>query len=167
MDPNFKRSVIALCEHNEEGSIGFVLNKPLDIKLEDLLESFPEFDAGVYFGGPVATDTIHYIHNVGELLDGSVQICQGVHWGGDFEKLKFLVGSELVKPQNIRFYIGYSGWSPGQLKDEMELGSWVIDELDSNYVFKTYNEKLWGKVLNNKGNTFSVIAQMPKSSRLN
>ena len=114
-DSNFKRAVVLMCENNEEGSLGFVLNKPLeDTKIDRLVPEFPEFDANVYFGGPVQTDTIHYVHNVGELLDDSVKITEGVYWGGDFEKLKFLISSGLVKPHNIRFFIGYTGWSSGR-----------------------------------------------------
>jgi putative transcriptional regulator len=88
LDPNFKRSAILLCEHNKEGSVGFIMNKPLDMRIDELIEGFPEFESEVLFGGPVQTDTIHYIHNIGELLEGSRQVTDGVYWGGDFEKLK-------------------------------------------------------------------------------
>lgn len=103
LDPNFKRAVILLCEHQEEGSIGFIINKPINMNINDLVSDFPDFESEVYYGGPVATDTIHYIHNVGDLLDESVEISRGVYWGGEFDKLKFLISSELIKPQNIRF----------------------------------------------------------------
>ncbi len=126
LDPNFKRSVILLCEHgDEDGSIGFVINKPLEIKVNDLITDFPEIEAHVYYGGPVATDTIHYIHNVGELLDDSMKVTRGIYWGGDFTKLKFLIDSKLILPHNIRFYVGYSGWSVGQLHEEIAYKSWV------------------------------------------
>ena len=117
-DSNFKRSAILLCEHNEEGSIGFILNKELDMQVDELIADFPSFDGKVFFGGPVQTDTIHYIHNVGNLLEDSVKVVPGVYWGGDFEKLKFLIQSDMIKPHNIRFFVGYSGWSDGQLGDE-------------------------------------------------
>ncbi|MEL6926102.1 MAG: YqgE/AlgH family protein, partial [Bacteroidota bacterium] len=115
----------------------------------------------------VQTDTIHYIHNVGELLDDSKEVANGVYWGGDFEKLKFLVSSELVHPQNIRFFVGYSGWSEGQLIEEMGIGSWVLADMDSNYVFKSDHEELWQSVMNNKGDAYSIIAQMPDNHFLN
>ena len=161
LDPNFKRSAVLVCEHGGEGSIGFIMNKPLRMNVDDLIEDFPEFEAEVFFGGPVQTDTIHYVHNVGNLLEDSVKVIDGVYWGGDFEKLKFLITSQMIKPENIRFFVGYSGWSEDQLKDEMVFGSWVIAEMDSNYLFKSDPDALWKQVMNNKGKVYSVIAQMP------
>ncbi|MDF1864923.1 MAG: YqgE/AlgH family protein [Saprospiraceae bacterium] len=162
-DSNFKRSAILLCEHNEEGSIGFILNKELDMQVDELIADFPSFDGKVFFGGPVQTDTIHYIHNVGNLLEDSVKVVPGVYWGGDFEKLKFLIQSDMIKPHNIRFFVGYSGWSDGQLGDELEWGSWVVANMFANYIFKDKPKKLWKKIMNNKGDVFSVIAQMSES----
>ncbi len=167
LDPNFKRSAVLLCEHNKEGSVGFIMNKPLNMQIDELIEDFPEFDSEVFFGGPVQTDTIHYIHNVGSLLDDSIWIADGVFWGGDFEKLKFLITSHLIQPHNIRFFVGYSGWSEGQLKDEMIYGSWVLAEMDANYLFKSKPNHLWKQAMYNKGDAYTVIAQMPDSSNWN
>jgi len=161
LDPNFKRSVILLCEHESDGSLGFILNKSLDMKINDLINDFPKFNAPVYYGGPVQTDTIHYIHNMGELLEDSNEIVSGVFWGGDFEKLKFLISSKLVEPHNIRFFVGYSGWTVGQLKDEMRFGSWVLGDMNSNYLFKSESGGLWQQAMEQKGDSYSVIAQMP------
>ncbi|MCL4155937.1 UNVERIFIED_CONTAM: hypothetical protein GTU68_032233, partial [Idotea baltica] len=101
------------------------------------------------------------------ILDDSLKIGKGVYWGGDFEKLKFLVKSELIKPHNIRFYVGYSGWSEGQLQEELNSGSWVIDSMDANYIFKSNQDDLWQKVLHNKGKVYTVIAQMDDFQSLN
>ena len=167
-DPNFKRSVVLLCEHDdEEGTVGFVLNKPLDIKVNDLITDFPKIEANVYYGGPVATDTIHYIHNVGELLEDSVKVARGVYWGGDFTKLKFLIDSKLILPHNIRFYVGYSGWSKDQLKEELLYKSWVTAQMHANYLFKAKPNHLWQQIMYNLGDTFSVIAQIPETHSLN
>ena len=169
MDSNFKRSVICITDHtSEEGTVGFILNKRMNIKLDELVPDIKtEEKFSVYFGGPVATDTIHYIHNVGELLENSIKVSRGIYWGGDFEKLKFLINQELIKPKNIRFYLGYSGWSAGQLEEELKTGSWVKSEVDPNYVFKSISSMLWKQTLANKGDRFSVIAQMPNSISLN
>jgi putative transcriptional regulator len=167
LDSPFKRSVVLICEHREDGTVGFILNKTIDMKIEDLIGDFPEFDAPVYYGGPVATDTIHYIHNVGDLLDNSNEVTRGVYWGGDFEKLKFLVNSKLIKPENIKFFIGYSGWSGGQLDDELKEGTWITDHMYANYAFKDDKDSLWSRVLNNKGDAYTVIAQMPESPSFN
>ncbi|MCL4153824.1 UNVERIFIED_CONTAM: hypothetical protein GTU68_050649, partial [Idotea baltica] len=87
-DPYFHRGVVLLCEHHAEGSLGFIINKPLEMSLNELVEDFPEIESPVYYGGPVGNDTLHYIHNVGELLPDSVEVAPGVYWGGDFHKLK-------------------------------------------------------------------------------
>ena len=160
-DLNFKRSAILLCEHNEEGSVGFILNKQLDMRVDEMLNDFPEFDSSAHFGGPVQTDTIHYIHDKGDILDGSIPIMPGIWWGGDFEKLKVLIDNEVIQPRNIRFFVGYSGRSSGQLRDELGGGSWVTADMHANYLFKTQPNHLWEQIMDNKGDAFSIIAQMP------
>ena len=162
IDPNFKRSVVLLCDHTKkDGTVGFVLNKNLGLQITELIHEFPEFEAEVYYGGPVQTDSIHYIHNVGDLLENSTKVIDGVWWGGDFEKLKFLISAELIKPENIRFFVGYSGWSANQLDNEMKLGSWVLSEMFANYLFQSKPAELWQQVMKNKGDRFEVIADMP------
>ncbi len=168
LDKNFKRAVIMLTDHNsDDGSVGFILNKRFNMKIDELISDFPEIEAPVYFGGPVATDTIHYMHNVGDMLDDSRKIYDGVYWGGDYEKLKFLIDNKLIEPKNIKFFIGYSGWSPGQLVEELESGSWVLGDGHANYVFKSKTDVLWTETLTNKGSNFSVIGQMPEANNLN
>ncbi|HKK75995.1 MAG TPA: YqgE/AlgH family protein [Saprospiraceae bacterium] len=162
LDRDFKRSAVVLCEHNKEGSLGFILNRPLAISVDGLVKDFPEFEAEVYSGGPVDHRTLHYLHNLGDMLDDSVKIARGVYWGGDFEKLKVLISTELVKPKNIRFFLGYSGWSAGQLEEEMRLGSWMLADLFANYVFKTEPDDLWQQVMHNKGDKYTVLAQIPE-----
>lgn len=167
IDSNFKRSAILLCDHRDDGTVGFILNRPLNMQINQLVADFPEFDSEVYFGGPVATDTIHYIHNVGDVLDNSIKVDSGIYWGGDFEKLKFLIQSELIKPENIRFFVGYSGWEKGQLADEMEVGTWYVARMHANYLFKVEPSNLWKKITHNIGNNYSVIAQIPDPVCLN
>ena len=167
MDPYFRRAAVLLCEHGDEGSLGFIINKQLDIDLNDLLQDFPEFESTVYYGGPVQTDTIHYLHNVGELLEDSVKVAPGIFWGGSFEKLKFLVDQRMVLPDNIRFMVGYSGWTSGQLAEEMAYGSWVLGESDPNYVFKQKPARVWQQAMSFKSGVHAVIAQMPEGPLLN
>jgi putative transcriptional regulator len=139
----------------------------MNTRIDGLIEDFPEFAAEVYFGGPVQTDTLHFVHNLGSLLDDSTKIAEGVYWGGDFEKLKFLINAQLIEPRNIRFFLGYTGWGEGQLNDEMDYGSWVIADMDANYLFKSEPENLWQQVMYNKGNAFSIIAEMPEKQSWN
>ncbi|MCB0664193.1 MAG: YqgE/AlgH family protein [Saprospiraceae bacterium] len=167
LDTNFRRTAVVLTEHQDEGTVGFIMNRKMDVELTDLLSDFPELNADVFFGGPVATDSLHYLHNVGDLLEGSIKIKNGVYWGGDFDKLKFLIDAKLITPQNIRFYIGYSGWSSGQLEEELKYGSWVLADMHANYLFKSRPELLWEQIMTNKGNVFSVIAKMPDTVNWN
>ena len=116
----------------------------------------------------MSTDTIHFVHNVGELIDNSVKVMPGLYWGGDFNKLKFLIRSEMVSPENVRFFVGYSRWEPDQLNGELDAESWIISEMDPNYAFNNRkNKNLWRDVLTLKGDSYSVIAQMPERNSNN
>jgi putative transcriptional regulator len=116
-DTYFKRSVVLLTEHSEEGSIGFVLNKPVDLSVNDVLADFPEIDTEVSIGGPVNTNTIHYIHTLGDLIPNSVKVLDNLFWGGDFEVIKEMISEGRIKGSEIRFFLGYAGWSPKQLEN--------------------------------------------------
>jgi len=162
IDPNFRRSAVLLCEHDEEGTLGLILNKLTGMNLNDVLVDMPPFEAPVYFGGPVHTDSLHFIHDMGDLLEDSLPVAKGVWWGGDFENLKFLITSGLLEPRRIRFFLGCAGWSGGQLAEEMETGSWVVSPMDANYAFNSSPEELWSQAMFNKGNRFEVIAEIPE-----
>lgn len=167
IDPNFKRAAVLLCEHGEDGTVGFIMNRRLNMQIDELIEDFPDFSAPVFYGGPVQTDTIHYIHNVGDLLEESHYVSDGVYWGGDFVKLKFLIQQQLIRPTDIRFFAGYAGWSEGQLLDEMSYGSWVVANMDANYLFSSDPNILWRQVLENMGSTYGVIGQIPDDINYN
>ena len=92
--------------------------------LNDALEDFPPFDAPLYFGGPVQTDTIHFLHTLGQKLEGSKEILPGIFWGGDLEMLKLLIDTHQVTKNDIRFFAGYSGWEPQQLTEELKGHPW-------------------------------------------
>lgn len=160
-DINFKRAVILVCEHHVGGTTGFVINRKLNFKINELLIDLPTFDADVYYGGPVDTNTIHYLHRVGDLVDDALMVAPGLYWGGNYEDIKLLIKNELLSPQDIKFFVGYTGWEGGQLLEEFEDKTWLIADFDPNYIFKNLQQDLWSEVLNNKGNTFSVIAQIP------
>ena len=168
-DPVFKRAVVTVCDYKEDdGAIGFILNKPIKMQVAELVQDFPDFEAHVSYGGPVATDTIHFVHNVGDLIEESVKVMPGLYWGGDFSKLKFLIQAEMISPANVRFFVGYSGWQPNQLNSELDAESWIIADMDPNYAFKNKkNKNLWREVLTHKGDAYSVIAQMPEGNSNN
>lgn len=160
MDVYFRRAAVLICDKHPEGTLGFILNKPLDVKVQDILMDFPEFEAFAYYGGPVQTDSLHFLHTAGNLIEDSQYVSPGIYWGGNFEKVKSLIKNGLLTPFNIRFYVGYTGWSKGQLEEELNDNTWISHEMDSNYLFNIKADKLWQVVLEHKGNTHAVIGQI-------
>jgi putative transcriptional regulator len=161
-DPNFKRTVTLICENDaENGTFGFVLNRPLEMKLHEAIHGVKKFNARLYYGGPVELDTLHFLHKFGDEIEGAVEVCEGVYWGGNFEKLKALINSGTVSPNDFRFFLGYSGWSSGQLEDEMTELSWITHEANSSHIFKIKPDDLWKEVLKEKGGEYSQMVNYP------
>lgn len=165
-DTYFKRSVVLLAEHSSEGAVGFVLNKPIEVPLNDVLDDFPALDADVYVGGPVAKDTIHFLHTLGEMIPDTMKIKDNIYWGGDFDALKELIGLGVVKPNQVRFFLGYSGWSPNQLEEEIENNAWVVSEMDTEKIMHA-DEKIWKETLNELGKKYKVWSNIPENPAMN
>jgi len=166
-DDTFRRSVIMMAEHDDEGSIGFILNRPVDMDVNALISAFPEFQARLGYGGPVGQDSIHYIHNLGEELEESMLIQDGLWWGGDFEQLISMVELGKVTAADVLFFIGYSGWSVGQLDEEIKAGSWIISEISASQVLQEDSSELWKETLKPINNNFSVISEIPDADIYN
>jgi putative transcriptional regulator len=166
-DPNFERTVVLLCEHNEEGSFGFVLNKPSILKVNEVMEDIAVFENIVYVGGPVQQDTLHFIHRSAD-VNSAVEIASHVFWGGDFENLILLCDTKQIAANDIRFFLGYSGWGPGQLDSELEQDSWIVcDFVTHQLLFDTDPQVMWRKALENMGGRFSMYSNYPTDPRLN
>lgn len=167
MDPNFKRAVVFLCENQESGTVGFILNRPMPLNLNEAIEDLGDFNAQLYFGGPVQTDTLHFIHNIGDKLDGSIEIVPGLYWGGNFEVLKVMIQAGEVSPENFRFFLGYSGWDINQLDTEMRENSWIIHPGNASYVFQYQPDNLWKEVLKEIGGEYALMINFPEDPSLN
>ena len=165
-DPNFKRSVVFICENQKSGSVGFILNRPMPLKLNEAVEDIYNFDATLFFGGPVQTDTLHFIHNVSD-LDGCIKIIDGLYWGGNFETLKAIINSGDVKPENFRFFLGYSGWDLTQLDTELAEHSWITHPAKAAHIFKQKPDTLWKEVLKEKGGEYAMMVNFPEDPALN
>lgn len=165
-DTYFKRSVVLITEHNENGSVGFVLNKPIELMINEVLGDFPPFEAQVYIGGPVAKDTIHFIHTLGNIIPESVHVVDNIFWGGDFDYLKKVVAKGTVKPNQIRFFLGYSGWRPLQLEEEIEENAWLVAEVESAKIMSAEKD-IWEKTLHTFGQKFKVWANFPENPAMN
>lgn len=166
-DPNFERTIILLCENNEEGSFGFVLNKPSLANVSDVMDDIKNFNTPALVGGPVQQDTLHYLHRR-EGIDDAVEILDGVYWGGSFERILFLLETRQLAHEDIKFFLGYSGWSGGQLEEELGQDSWIVsDQASEELIFDTEPDAMWKKTLKIMGGRFSVYSNYPKDPRLN
>ena len=160
LDLNFRRGVVLICNHEPDGILGFVLNKPIEMNITDLIATFPTFESEVYYGGPLQTDTIHYLHTKGDLLDNSVPVLPGIYWGGDFEQLKIAIESGEVQSSDIRFYVGFAGWDEGQLEEEQRYASWMVVPGQQQHILSKDWKTLWKTVLEGGKDTYEVIGQM-------
>jgi len=163
----FKRSVIYITEHNENGSVGFVLNKPTKFSITDIVEEFPEFPSKVFIGGPVQADLVNIIHKAGDILTGGIEICDGIYWGCDFDILKLLAEENRINADDILFFVGYSGWSPGQLESEIMANSWILTESTENYIFNKEPGKIWNRILKDMGGDYAIISMFPEDPSVN
>ncbi|MBN8578404.1 MAG: YqgE/AlgH family protein [Cytophagales bacterium] len=166
-DPNFERTTVLLTEHNDAGSVGFILNKPSDSLVGEIMEDLKLFHSRIFIGGPVEQDTLHYIHQLPDLED-AIKLQEGLYWGGNFEQLLSLIETQQVRATDIKFFLGYSGWSPGQLADELKVDSWIVSNLlTAKLVFETEPDQMWKLAMRGLGGRFSVYANYPADPRLN
>ncbi len=166
-DPNFARSVVLLCEHTTDGSFGLVLNKKSNYMLSDLIEKAIGLNITVYDGGPVQPNTLHFIHRKPNLISESVKVAEGIFWGGNFETIVSLLHNELLSTEDIRFYVGYSGWSEGQLAEEYEGKSWIIAAAKPALIFLQKEDLIWKKSLHTLGGEYAQMSNYPIDPQLN
>jgi putative transcriptional regulator len=165
-DSSFNRSVILLTEHTNDNSIGFILNKPLSYTLNDLI---PEVDCNftVYQGGPVEQDNLYFIHQIPEHIPDSIEVGNGIYWGGNFDSLIGLLNNKKIESSSIRFFLGYSGWAPNQLSEELTSNSWFCIENSYPNIFKTENNSFWKNHLLEIGGKYKLWANAPSDPKLN
>jgi putative transcriptional regulator len=167
-DPNFSRTVILLCEHQEEGSFGFVLNRTIDNTLNELMpDRAADLDLPVWYGGPVQKDSLHFLHQYPDLIPGGANVADGVWWGGDFETAVDLLRSGGIERSKIRFFVGYSGWSGGQLDGEMQVNSWLTVEANRKLVFPSDPAQTWKDSLRLLGGEYEMMINFPTDPSLN
>ncbi len=166
-DPNFRRTVVLLCEHSAEGSFGLILNRPLGLHLSEVVHEVNERDMLIGQGGPVQTDTLHFIHTFGDQVPETVPITNEIYWGGDFEVMKLLIETGRITPHEVRFFLGYAGWSEGQLLDEIDQGGWIIAPARAAHVFMPDVDAIWSSILRTMGDEYAILANFPEDPRLN
>ncbi|MBN1386978.1 MAG: YqgE/AlgH family protein [Bacteroidales bacterium] len=166
-DTFFNRTLVYLTEHNEKGSVGFIINKSINIKVSDALEGFPGWNEKLTMGGPVAPDTLHYLHTLGNLIPNSVWVADNIYWGGNIEVIKDLINSGKAGSGDIRFFLGYSGWGEGQLERELKENSWIIADVDPEVVMKYRKDDSWKTVLRSLNKKYRIWAEFPESPEMN
>lgn len=166
-DPNFSRTVIFLCEHTEEGSFGFVLNKKFPKPLEELVPNLNVTNFPVYQGGPVQKDALHFLHQYPQLISGGEEVMENIFWGGNFESLLINLKNNDINKNHTRFFIGYSGWSEGQLNEEMKEESWLTVKATRKLIFDTKPEDIWKNSLKHLGGNYEMMINFPIDPQLN
>lgn len=166
-DATFGRSVILLVDHSEEGSMGLVINKQLPLLLNDIIMEFKYLnEIPLYKGGPVATDTLFYLHTLAE-VPGSISISKDLYLNGDFDEIKkyILQGNEIN--EHIRFFLGYSGWESEQLYNEIKENTWLVSEEEKSYLMKDNTKDMWRNALEKLGSKYETWSRFPQVPTLN
>jgi putative transcriptional regulator len=166
-DTFFNRSIVFLTDHSSEGSVGFILNKKLEIKVCDAISGFDNWNETLNMGGPVAPDTLHYLHTLGEKIPNSVHVFRNIYWGGDIETIKTMISLSKIDESQIRFFLGYSGWSAGQLERELKENSWVIAGIRPETIMTNRGHDTWKNVLKSFNSKYRIWADFPESPDMN
>lgn len=166
-DLSFNRSIILLADHNPSGSVGFIINKPLKYTLNDLI---PEIKSTfkIYNGGPVEQDNLYFIHDIPDLIPNSIEISNGIYWGGEYETIKRLINEDKIDKNNIRFFLGYTGWGENQLISEIECNSWIVVENDyKNKIIGKSSALFWKEKISELGGDYLIWSNSPENPYLN
>jgi len=166
-DPNFRRTVVLICAHRPgEGSFGLILNRELDMHLGDVLEGSFNFDPSLYLGGPVQRESLHYLHTRPDDIVGGKSLPGDVTWGGNFEHVQQMAQNGDLSPADLRFFLGYAGWGPGQFEEELD-DAWILAPNAAHLVFEVNPEDLWRTTLRRMGGEYAVLANFPDDPRMN
>ncbi|WP_432711653.1 YqgE/AlgH family protein [Pedobacter sp.] len=167
-DPNFRRSVILIAEYSEAGTLGFVLNHKSNLLLSDLLPELDKANFPVYFGGPVGTDTLHLIHRCYDKMNDGEEVAPGIYYGGNLETLKVLIDNDDITADEIKFFVGYSGWGAEQLKAEIQENTWIVsDKYHTDVLFSNNEQEVWREVIINLGPKYAHVSKFPQNPNLN
>ena len=156
-DPNFRRTVMLLVHHDDEGTFGLVLNRPADLLADDLFQSLElpwrgDQNANIHWGGPVATNTGWVLFDpegkVGQESDDVTEVMENLHFAGSLDVLREVAAAP---PQQVRLFLGYAGWGPGQLEHEMAEGAWLVVPASSDVVFDVACDAMWDHVVRSIG----------------
>ena len=168
-DYQFSRTVILMVEHNEEGSMGIILNKNFS-NLMTLNEVVPELASlppiPLYKGGLVGRDTLFYLHTLSYLKD-ALPLGNGLYLNGDFNQMQQYILSGAPTQGVARFFMGYAGWQKGQLKQEMKQNTWIVNNESQVDLLNMYLRDLWQEALCDMGGKYMIWSRYPKYPFMN
>jgi putative transcriptional regulator len=159
-DPNFHRTVVLLAEHGEDGALGLVLNRPTDTPVGEALPELASLAGSgdtVFVGGPVALESVLALAELDDPEDASELL---------FGRVGFVQEAD-VSVLRGRIFVGYAGWSAGQLEAELEEESWLVLPAEPDDVFSDDPDGLWSAVLRRQGGPYALLSQMPLDPSLN
>jgi len=169
-DPNFSRTVILLCDHDEQGSFGLVINRSTQLKAPDLflnINILKSYNEKIYLGGPVSQSMVFFLCRSPSAAGKLDEVCSGVYLGSNLETLESLYASLENPEQDIRFYLGYSGWSGGQLAEEMEQNSWLVQKANEQFIFLDSESLIWPQAVNSLGEKYQYLTKAPVNPQWN
>ena len=166
-DATFGRSVILLIDHTDEGTMGLIINKPLPIFVNDIIKEFKYIDdIPLYKGGPVATDTLFYLHTLAN-ISGAIPVSKGLYLNGDFDEIKKYILQGNKVDQHIRFFLGYCGWEGEQLNDELKENTWLVSKEDKDYLMNRDTKDMWKEALEKLGSKYEAWSRFPRVPTFN
>ena len=163
-DATFGRSVVLLIDHTEEGSMGLIINKQLPIFVNDIIKEFKYIEnIPLYKGGPIATDTLFYLHTLAD-IPGAIPISKGLYLNGDFDEIKkyILQGNKVD-----RFFLGYSGWESEQLSTELKENTWLVSKEENAYLMNGDTKDMWKQALEKLGSKYETWSRFPQVPTFN
>ncbi|CCZ46976.1 MAG TPA: YqgE/AlgH family protein [Mediterranea massiliensis] len=167
-DKLFSRSVILMIDHTCEGSMGLVMNKLSSLSLAEIFEDLDgKENIPIYWGGPLGTDTIFYIHTLTD-IPHSLPLGKGLYMNGDFESVKEYIRQGKEIEGKIRFFVGYSGWEKGQLHEEIQMNTWIVSQTsNASLMDEKESSDLWRTSLDRLGGKYKIWSRFPQRPGLN
>lgn len=165
--PYFARSIVLLTEHNENGTVGFVLNKSTELYPDEVIDDLLSFEGELFVGGPVSSNTLSFLHTLGSSVPGAIKVTSSVYWGGDFEYLKKMINDGKASSRSVKFFAGYSGWAPGQLEGEIAENSWVVSTLDDELIMTRDVDDSWERAMQRMGDIYKTWTNFPRNPTFN
>ena len=166
-DPNFSRTVILIVKHNDEGSLGFVLNDKSKFTISEVVDNFPDFETNIFLGGPVGIESLFFIHTRNDIISEGIEVINGLYWGGDFDELKNAISENTIQKEELIFFVGYSGWDKEQLDREIKEKSWIIADITTEEVMLQTGKYLWNSKLKKLGEKYKILSNFPADPSLN